>query len=480
MAHIRKRARHSGIDESFWDTLDNAAKLMPAITSTRSPNVYRLSAVLHDEVVPEALQKALEKAIAIMPAFALKLHRGLFWYYFDVNTEHPVVRQEKKYPCAPIYRANEKGFLFRVTYFHKRINLEMYHALTDGLGAVSFMRLLVCCYFNVLFPEEVPEEYIRSEADEVSRDFGEDSFIRNVSDAPEDSTATKREVDAYRLGGYRYDGARLGVLSAVIPTDALLELARSHGATVSQYLTSLLIWSISNTSYRRTGRNKPIVVSIPVNLRGMFDSHTLRNFFGHMNVGASPSREATFEDVLAEVKKGFERGLTKGAFEREITNHVNIERIPGIKFVPRIIKDMVMRIIFSHNAKKYTLTFSNLGKITLPSMISERVERFDVIIGGSESHVKKASLCSYNNSTVLTFSSTVDDNSLEQYMLSHLAAEGLDITVCSNETPEPKKVKREKPAKQKSEKQTREKAPKPKKEKVKKQKEKNGGEEGSV
>lgn len=449
MAHRSKRAPHSGIDETYWDRLDNAAKMFPAITGTRSPNVFRLSAVLFDEVDCEALQKALEKALTIMPSFAVKLHRGLFWYYFDVNTERPVVREERAYPCAPIYRAGERGFLFRVTYYHKRINLEIYHALTDGLGAVSFLRLLVYCYFNCLHGDEVPEDYIRREADKLTRDFGEDSFALNVADCPERDAPTEREPDAYRIGGYRYDGTRLGVLSAMLPTDSMLELAKSHGATLSEYICALIIWSIYNTSYRRTSRSRPIVVSIPVNLRGMFESSTLRNFFGHMNVGVVPSRDATFEDILTETKKHFAECLTRGYFERQITEHVMIERIPGVKFVPLWLKNTIMRYFFNRSAKRYTITFSNLGKITLPTMISERVERFDVIIGGSETHVKKTSLCSYKNNLVLSFSSTVDNNSIEQFMLSYLAAEGMDVTISSNETPAPQKVKREKKTKAK-------------------------------
>ena len=49
----KKRVNHSAVGEAYWDRLDNAAKLIPAITSTRSPNVFRLTAVLCDDVVPE-------------------------------------------------------------------------------------------------------------------------------------------------------------------------------------------------------------------------------------------------------------------------------------------------------------------------------------------------------------------------------------------------------------------------------------------
>ncbi len=448
MAYRNNRAPHSGINETYWDGLDNAAKIFPAITTARSPNVYRLSAVLFDEVEPKALQTALEKTLEIMPAFSLKLHRGLFWYYFDVNSDRPIVRKEKKYPCAPIYRSGERRFLFRVTYFHKRINLEMYHALADGMGAVSFMRVLIYCYFNAISGREVPEGDIRRESDEVLRDFGEDSFAINCEKFSQKSARAEKEPEAYRLEGYRYDGTRLGVMSAYISADSLLKLARSNGATLSEYICALLIWSIYNTSYRRSPQKRPIAISVPVNLRGMFDSGTLRNFFGHMNVSVMPKRYSSFEDILSAVKKRFSECLTREYFEAQIYDHVKIERIPGIKFVPLWLKNPIMRGFFKRSERRHTMTFSNLGKITLPEVISERVERFEVFIGGSETHTKKASLCSYGDNLTLSFSSTVDDNSLEQFLLSYLSEQGIEIILSSNETPPPKKEQRQKLSKE--------------------------------
>ncbi len=444
MASHRKRAPHSGIDEGYWDRLDNAAKLFPAITNRRSPNVFRFTAVLREDVIPEVLESALEKALSIMPSFAVKLHRGLFWYYFDVNNEHPTVKKECSYPCAPIYRAREKGFLFRVTYYGKRINFELYHALSDGIGALSFIRLIIYCYYNILKGEEVPEELIRNESDEITRDFDEDSFMLHATEERETDKKKKTEPDAFRMSGYRYDGTRLGALAAITPVDKMLELSKKHSATLSEYVCALLIYSIFCTSYRRSFGSRPIVISIPVNLRGMFESGTLRNFFGHMNIGVLPKRNASFEDILSEVKAQFKENLKRSYFESQINSHVNIEKIPGIRYVPLFIKDAVMRFIYSGNAKKYTVTFSNLGRIQLPSVISNYVERFEVLIGGSSTHPKKTSLCSYGNNLVLMFSSTIDDNSFEQFLLSYLVKEGIDVTVSSNETPKPPKMKKEK------------------------------------
>ena len=119
---MKKRPAHGFVDEYDWDTLDNAAKLVPAVSDTRGSNVFRVSAVLCEEVDPKLLSDALDKTLSVFPAFAVRLRRGLFWYYLDANRETPKIREENDYPGAPI-SSRDRGFLFRVTYDKKRINL---------------------------------------------------------------------------------------------------------------------------------------------------------------------------------------------------------------------------------------------------------------------------------------------------------------------------------------------------------------------
>ena len=448
---MNRRPAHSSVDEYYWDTLDNAAKLVPAVSDTRGSNVFRVSAVLREDVDPVLLQEALERALAVFPAFAVRLRRGLFWYYLDANRETPKVREESDYPCLPIGSSRDRGFLFRVTYYRNRINLEIFHALSDGMGAAQFLHVLVCYYFNLRDGAAMPEECIREYLDRVARDFDEDSFGRIVGEdkreegrSAADSKApdqkAPKEPEAFQFGGYSYDGARLGVVTLLLPADRLLCLAHELGCTMSEYLASLLIWSIYGTAYRRSaGRDKPIVISLPVNLRGMFDSTTMRNFFGHVNIAVTPKPADTLENIAAEVKKSFSDCLNREYFERQIAGNVAIERITPVRFVPVWIKDLVMRMIFSKAEKNYTITMSNLGRLKLPDAIADRVERMEMLLGGSRTHPKKVSLCSYGNTLAISFSSTIDDNSLERFFAKFLSEHGVEITLVSNDTESPAK-----------------------------------------
>ena len=449
MAAGKRVTSHSGLGELYWDRLDNAAKLVPAVSDARGTNVFRVSAVLNEEVDPALLQSALERALKILPAFAVKLHHGLFWYYFDVNRETPRVREEYLYPCSPIWRTQERGFLFRVTYYHRRVNFEVFHALTDGMGAIRFLVLLILCYFNLSSPDDMPSEYIRTYCEGIARDYDEDSFSKYMpSDIGKNKSQT--EPDAFHIQGYKYDDTRLNVLCMLLPVDRMLELAHEMDSTLSEYLAALLIYSIYSTSYRRSKQKKPIVVSLPVNLRSMFSSTTMRNFFGHINISVTPHDNMTFEDILAVVKERFKASLTRENFERQIAQNVAIERITAVKLVPIWLKDFIMRRFFAKAEKKYTITFSNLGAVKLPDAVAGRLRRFEMLLGASRTHPKKVSVCSYKNELALSFSSTIDDNELERCFVKLLVDRGVDISISSNETPEPQKPQKKQRERRKS------------------------------
>ena len=147
--------------ERHWDRLDNAAKIFPASTSDRDTKVFRFACELYENVECDVLQKALDKTVIQFPNFCVVMKKGAFWYYLERSEIRPVVREEYKRPCGKIYDRDVKKLLFEVTYFNKRINLEVYHTLTDGTGALQFLKTLVVNYITLKHKEEfknvVPE-----------------------------------------------------------------------------------------------------------------------------------------------------------------------------------------------------------------------------------------------------------------------------------------------------------------------------------
>ena len=136
--------------------VDNVAKVFLATASRRDPRVIRISCTLQDPVQPELLNEALRSTAREWPQFQVTLHRGLFWHYFESTDLLPTVHEEDKAPCAPLYVPERRNrLLYRVTYFNNRINLEMFHALTDGNGGFLFLKSIVHNYLSLCHPQEM-------------------------------------------------------------------------------------------------------------------------------------------------------------------------------------------------------------------------------------------------------------------------------------------------------------------------------------
>ena len=122
----------------------------------RDPRVFRISCTLQEQVDPDTLNEALRRTAQEWPQFQVTLHRGLFWHYFESTDLMPAAQPETKAPCAPLYTPERRNrLIYRVTYFGARINLEMFHAITDGNGGLLYLKSIVRNYLALRHPGEL-------------------------------------------------------------------------------------------------------------------------------------------------------------------------------------------------------------------------------------------------------------------------------------------------------------------------------------
>ena len=136
-------------DEYYFQKIDNVGIMYASITTYKNPNTYRISVKLKEKISEAELKEAVIKTLEIIPAFNVKLKRGLFWYYLEKNNLEPVVEQDNTYPCVRIDTYKNNNFLFKITYFEKRINIDVSHILSDGTGAINFLETLIKNYLTI-------------------------------------------------------------------------------------------------------------------------------------------------------------------------------------------------------------------------------------------------------------------------------------------------------------------------------------------
>ena len=135
--------------DSTWYRLDNSAKIYPAITSDRQTTLFRLTFTLKASINPEKLQKALENSYSRFPYYNVSLRKGFFWNYLEKNKETPSIYCDTPSPCENINAVYYNGFLYKVLFYKKRIAVEFSHVMSDGYGALEFIKAILLDYLRL-------------------------------------------------------------------------------------------------------------------------------------------------------------------------------------------------------------------------------------------------------------------------------------------------------------------------------------------
>lgn len=415
-----------------WRRLDNTAKIFPVIASKSLSSVFRISATLKEEIDPGTLQTALEEILPQFEGFSVRLGRGFFWYYFEHNKRMPVIERETTYPCKYIDPRSSHQFLFRVSYFDRRINLEVFHAVTDGLGAVNFLKALVYRYLDLKKGWKSVHTFDQKISSDISMNV-EDSYIRNYKKTEKRKYSSKK---AFHLSGDSLPLDEENILHGYVGLKELKEAGKRYNASVTRFLTAALIWSIYTEHLERKACEAPIGISIPINLRTFFGSKTMANFFAVTLIEYfSDGKEHTFSEILKAVSSQMDLKITKEKMEEVISYNVSNEKKWYLRIVPLFVKWCAINFVFRKNDRAYTMTLSNIGSIDVLEEYKEDVERFHMLIGVSKRQPVKCSVCSYDNELVITFSTVFQDTRLQDHFFAFLKSEGVPVEAESNGVP---------------------------------------------
>ncbi len=293
--------------EAKWKKLDNAAKIFPAIAGREDSEVFRIACTLNEEIDPVILQRALDSTIEQFPAFTETIRRGVFWYYLEKTGLSPTVHPEDSTPMMPLY-GDQSRLLIDVSYYKNRVNLEVFHAIADGTGAFVFFKTLLYFYLVYAHKGELDSDIVEG-GDSTEREREADGFNLYFESSRGSSTNfeflgnREKKNKVYRFDRDMTPDIRQLVTEGHASVKTVVNAAKSHGATVTEFLCALLILSIHDTMDPRD-RKKSVVVAIPVNLRNYFSTNTMRNFFGmiHVSYDFSEEKDHSLKSIIASVK----------------------------------------------------------------------------------------------------------------------------------------------------------------------------------
>jgi len=417
-----------------WMSLDNSAKIYPAARNQNWSNVFRLSATLTEEIDVSVMQAALDVTVRRFPSMAARLRRGFFWYYLEQLSEAPQIRSESSYPLVKMSREEIRQCALRVIVYRDRVAVEMFHSLTDGNGALVFLKTLLAEYLQQKHDIRIPaEQGVLGRLEEPSEEELEDSFLKHAGQVK----ASRRASDAWRITGTPEADGFLHVTCLRMPVDAVLAGAKERGVTATTFLCAAMMQAIQNLQRERVpnpARHRPVKVLIPVNLRPMFGSRTLRNFVLYTTPEIDPRLgEYSFDEICRIVHHHLGAEVTRKKMRMLMTTNVSSERSKFIKAVPLFLKNPIMKAVFSAvGERKSCLSLSNLGAVKLPEQMRPYIAGLDFILGVQNTAPYNCGVISWGNDMHVNFIRNIREPALEYHFYRCLREQGIPVSVQSN------------------------------------------------
>lgn len=413
-----------------WEKLDNTAKVFPVIATDALTNTYRISVVLNEEIQPDLLQKAVDLVLPKMPGFNLRLRTGFFWYYLEENGKPaPKVVEEETYPCRRIYQNKNNSYLFRVSYYKRRINLEVFHVLTDGMGGIGFLREITYQYLRLVHPE-ITQKLGDGLSEETSLDR-EDSYVSNYKKASKSVYATKK---AFLIKGDKLPYGGFGVVHGFMPVSQLKKVSKEkYGISINEYLISAFVYATYLTYGRHISEKKPIRVAVPVNMRPYFDSITTKNFFVMVSAEFAPDKDDySFEEITQIIHKSLKSQITKEHLEAIFSYNVSNEQLFVARSVPLFLKNIGIKAVYNKSALANTTTITNIGNIKVKEEYEPYVKMFHSFLSFSKGQELKCTITSYKDTLAYTFTSAFEDTSIQRRCFRQIAKDGVDVNIETN------------------------------------------------
>lgn len=408
-----------------WYKVDNVAKVFLATAGNRDTRTLRVSCTLWEEIDPELLQKALLATIQVRPQFQVRIRRGFFWHYMEDTDVEPKVVEESGRVCPKLYLKGTSALHYRVSYWGSRINLDLFHAISDGTGALEFLNILVLEYLKLKYPDRFDDVKVHSGASED--DLNEDSYRQFYE---KQGKATKPLKKSYHPSGLKLPYDQLQFFEVHMPTAELLPKAKELGVSLTSYIGAKLMIAIMEDMPSLKKKKLPITVSMPVNLRNYYPSKTSRNFFNNVNVSHTFKEDISFEDLAKEFDVKLKENLTPENIKAQMDKFETMEYVAPVRMVPLIIKQYVVKLGSRSSDKNVSVVLSNLGVQKPAEELAPLIQNYNAFCSSSNLFV---ACSSYNGELTLGISSPYQSTGVIKDFVRSFTDEDVHVTAFATE-----------------------------------------------
>lgn len=212
------------------------------------------------------------------------------------------------------------------------------------------------------------------------------------------------------------------VIHGILSLEKIKEESKKYNITITAYILSVIAYSIYETRIKNRYEGKNIVICIPVNLRKIFPSISLKNFFGITNIMVNTNKKLEFDDIVNIVQNEMKNKISKDYLENFIYENTKLENNIFAKFIPLFIKNFVVNLAFElFEDKIKTMTISNFANISLPEEMKDYISHFEAVVYPTINSPLNCGVCSFYDKLSITFNRTVIETDIIRYFFQYMS-----------------------------------------------------------
>lgn len=421
-----------GITLDYFD-IDNAATIYSLINRKRAPGVFRLSATFRVPINRNRLQEATNNIISRFPYFQVHLRPGIFWPYWETNYAIPEVLPDLAVPCQKMFINKRNVFPFRILFGSNTISVEFHHSITDGTGALTFLKALICEYFQ-LEGVNVKDwgEIFRSKQTPHPEEY-EDAYLRFASERLPYPQKLKK---VFRPPFKNQETGIYNITSVRADVSEVLEISRKFKVSITEFVSAIYIEALQNLLFNLPPDlfekySREIRLPVPVNLRKFFPTKSMRNFSFVVSPEIDPRLgKYSFEEILTQVYYGIRGTLNEKRIKQQISRNVAIQKNPFVYGIPIFLKNLLGGILHStYGERIYSGKISNLGVVNLPTEISYYIQDFNFVLSPSPSLNTGIGMVSFNNVLTFNLTRTIKETHIQDFFFEKLDSFNIDYEI---------------------------------------------------
>jgi len=429
-------------DSKYWFRLDTSATIYPALESPETTTIFRIWAELEDEVDANIVQKALDIIKPRFPYFNVHLRTGLFWHYFEENNNPSIIWPDTPQPCERLYPIYNNGFRYLVRIYKNKLSAEFSHMLTDGAGAMEFLKALITHYLILKGKlDSVPEGIMDIHAEPDPEEY-EDAFPKVVEIEKDnlDNTPHQRNLfntDAvFQMHDSKLPLGKYKIIIGTVPLQDLKNISKSYDCKVTELLAALYVEALIHIQHEQVKdpkKHRSIGMEIPVNMRNLYPIRSMRNFSLFLVPRFDPKKIKKFEDIIAYLKPYMVKHNTREFLRTMAQDNCALGENTLIKYAPIPIKNFIIKYLSNTQGHaQFSGTISNLGAIRLPKELEEHVKDMGVLLGPTYHSLTGCGVVGFKDHIHINFGRINKNPMVEKHVFRRLVEMGAHVSLKSN------------------------------------------------